>query len=94
MSLRFEWNTEKAKQNLDKHNISFEEAQTVFLDPLAAIMSDPDHSETEQRYIELGASARGRVLIVAYTERGSAIRIISARRATRFERETYEERRP
>jgi uncharacterized protein len=86
-----EWNGQKARQNLSKHKVSFEEAQTVFDDPLYVIYYDPDHSESELRYIIIGESNQSRLLLVSYTERGDVIRIISARRATARERQTYEQ---
>jgi uncharacterized DUF497 family protein len=89
--MRFEWNKNKAANNLSKHGVSFEEAQTVFDDPLYVDFYDPDHSEEEERYLIVGESSRGRLLIVSYTERGSSIRLISAREVTRTERAAYEE---
>ncbi|MBN2316854.1 MAG: BrnT family toxin [Sedimentisphaerales bacterium] len=91
MKLRFEWDAEKAKANLKKHRISFDEATTVFLDPFSITIPDPDHSMEEQRFIDIGSSDKGRVLVVIYTERGSNIRIISCRKATPSERTLYEE---
>ncbi len=76
---------------LVKYNISFVEATTVFLDSLSITIDDPDHSQSEQRYIIIGYSNRGRLLVVVYVDRGDNIRIISARPATRYERRTYEE---
>ena len=90
MKLNFEWDEEKAEANLKKHRVSFEEASTVFLDPFSMTNPDPDHSLDEQRYIDIGSSDNGRVLIVVYTERGSNIRIISCRKATPSERKLYE----
>ena len=90
MALSFEWHEAKAAANLKKHGISFEEAQTVFHDPLALTIGDPKHSQDEQRFIDIGYSAQGRLLVVAYTERGETIRIISSRRATKSERSAYE----
>jgi uncharacterized protein len=87
----FEWNESKAERNLSKHGISFEEAKTVFDDPLYVDFYDPDHSDEEERYLIVGESNRGRLLIVSYTERGNSIRLISAREVTRTEREAYEE---
>ena len=87
----FEWDPEKAEANLNKHGVSFAEAVTAFGDPLSMNMSDPDHSETEQRFIVLGTSDRHRLLVVSYTERPPLTRIISARMATRHERKQYEE---
>jgi uncharacterized protein len=89
--MQFEWNPTKAKENLRKHGISFEEASSVFYDPLAATGSDPDHSDAEERLITFGMSADNKLLVVAHTERGGAIRIISARVATQRERQIYEE---
>jgi uncharacterized DUF497 family protein len=89
--VNFEWNPDKAAGNLRKHEVSIEEAASVFADPLAVSYYDPDHSEKENRYIIVGTSRLGQLLIVAYTERGENIRIISARRTTRRERKQYEE---
>lgn len=89
--MRFEWNEEKAISNLSKHRVSFEEAKTVFDDPLYVDFYDPDHSDDEERYLIVGASDRGRLLIVSYTERRNSIRLISARTVTQAEQEAYEE---
>ena len=86
-----EWDAAKAANNLHKHGVSFEEASSVFYDPLAVTGADPDHSEAEERLITFGTSPSGRLLVVSHTERGKAIRIISARIATRTERRIYEE---
>ena len=91
MSLEFEWDDDKAKKNLKKHGVSFEEASSVFGDPLALTIPDPLHSVEEDRFITLGESHRRRLLVVVSTERGDRIRIISARVATRRERKNYEE---
>jgi uncharacterized protein len=91
-TLRFEWDPRKAKANRAKHGISFQEAVTVFGDPFGCITDDPRHSETEERYVLLGQSARRRLLAVMFTERGEAIRLFSARKATRRERREYEEK--
>jgi len=91
MSLGFEWDEKKAKQNLKKHKVSFEEASTVFADPLSLTIEDPLHSEEEERLIILGESHRRRLLVVSFTERGDNIRIISARVASPGERRNYEE---
>lgn len=91
MGYSFEWDPRKAAANLKKHGVSFEEAVTVFGDPLSMNMPDPDHSEGEQRFIVLGISVRFRRVVVAYTERPPTTRIISARLATRQERRQYEE---
>jgi uncharacterized DUF497 family protein len=88
--MQFEWNDNKAAKNLSKHRVSFEEAKTVFDDPLYVDFYDPDHSQEEERYLIVGKSTRGRLLIVSYTEREDAIRLISAREVTRFERKAYE----
>ena len=88
--MRFEWDTEKAAENLRKHRVSFDEAATAFFDALSMTVSDPDHSVGERRFITMGASSGGRLLVVAHTERGSTIRIISARLASAPERERYE----
>ncbi|MEB3357211.1 MAG: BrnT family toxin [Synechococcales bacterium] len=89
--MQFEWNESKAGRNLAKHGVSFEEAKTVFEDPLYIDFYDPDHSEDEERYLIVGESNQRRLLIVSYTEREDFIRIISAREVTRAEREAYEE---
>ena len=89
--MQFEWSENKAASNLSKHGVSFEEAKTVFDDPLYVDFYDPDHSEDEERYLIVGQSNRGRLLIVSYTERGDSIRLISARELTRAERSAYEE---
>ncbi len=91
MSFNFEWDEEKAKANFKKHKVSFDEAITVFSDPLSITIPDPDHSIDEERYIDIGTSDKGRVLVVVYTERGANIRIISCRKATPAERRRYEE---
>ena len=91
MPLEFEWDQRKAAKNLRKHKVSFNEAATVFGDPLSTTVPDPDHSLAEDRYITVGVSNRRRLVMVAYTERLERIRIISARALTRAEREAYEE---
>jgi uncharacterized DUF497 family protein len=88
--VKFEWDRDKAKSNVRKHQVSFDEAVTVFYDPLAATVDDTDHSIGERRYLTIGYSARGRLLVVAHTERGAAVRIITARRATAEERKRHE----
>ena len=90
MKLNFEWDEDKAKVNLKKHKVSFDEATTVFFDPFSVTIPDPDHSVVEQRYIDIGSSDKGHVLVVVYTERVSSIRIISCRKATPSERKIYE----
>ena len=89
--MRFEWDENKAARNLSKHSISFEEARTVFDDPLYVDFYDPDHSDDEERYLIIGQSSQGRLLIVSYTEKGDLIRLIGTRVVTRAEREAYEE---
>ncbi len=91
MSLEFEWDEDKAASNRRKHRVTFEQAATVFADPLAVIFDDEAHSEGEQREIIIGHSADDQLLLVGFTEREGAIRIISARRATKRERRDYEE---
>ena len=86
----FEWDPAKADSNESKHGVAFEEAMTVFGDPLEVTISDPDHSMEEFRFISIGLSKAGRLLIVSYTERSQAIRLISARLATVRERREYE----
>jgi uncharacterized DUF497 family protein len=88
--MRFEWNPEKARRNLKKHGVSFDEAVTAFYDPLSATFDDPDHSDDEQRYITIGFSSQGHLLVVGHTERGEIVRIISARPATARERKKHE----
>ena len=88
--VRFEWDPEKARQNFKKHGVYFDEAATVFYDPLSATFDDPDHSRGEHRLITVGVSSQGRLLVVAHTERGSAVRIIKARPATAHERKKHE----
>ena len=89
--MQFEWDPAKATENLAKHGISFQEAATVFRDPLSATGADPDHSIGEERFITFGVSTSGRLLVVAHTEDGDTIRIITARPATAAERKIYEE---
>ena len=86
----FEWDADKADANVQKHGVTFDEAQGVFADPLAETNPDLDHSEGEARFVLLGQSRFGRLLIVVFTERGEKVRIISARIATKTERRTYE----
>jgi len=89
--LTFEWNAAKAASNLAKHGVGFEEAATVFGDPLSVTIFDPAHSQSEDRFIILGCSHLDKLLVVVHTERGDNIRIISARLASRRERNCYEE---
>jgi uncharacterized DUF497 family protein len=91
MALTFEWDEEKAVKNLKNHRISFEEAKTVFNDPLSITVADPDHSIDEVRYVDIGMSSQGHLLVVVYTERGQNIRLISSRRATKREQRAYEQ---
>lgn len=91
MTQRFEWDETKAVANLRKHGVPFEEAASVFSDPLAYTFGDPDHSVGEQRLLTFAFSKSGRLLAVVHAERGRAIRIISARKATRHERGIYEQ---
>ena len=88
--MRFEWDREKARTNVRKHDVSFDEAVTVFYDPLSATFDDLEHSAGESRFITIGCTARGRLLVVAHTGRGATVRIISARRATARERRRHE----
>jgi uncharacterized DUF497 family protein len=90
--VNFEWDPGKARRNRRKHGVSFQEAATVFGDPLAVTYPDPDHSASEQRFITVGISGAGRVLIVAHADGDESIRIISARRTTGHERKHYEEK--
>ena len=89
--MTYEWDPVKAGANLAKHQVTFEEAASVFLDPSALTFSDPDHSDEEDREITIGRSSRKRVLFVAHASREGRVRIISARRATRRERKQHEE---
>ena len=89
-NMDFEWDDRKAEYNRQKHGISFEEAATIFYDPLSITFDDPDHSDHEDRFIIIGMSAYGRLLMVAHTDRGDRIRIISARIITPKERRLYE----
>jgi hypothetical protein len=89
--MEFEWGEKKAAANLSDHGVSFDEAKTVFDDPLYVDFYDPDHSYDEHRYIIIGESQQGRLLIVSFTERGGVTRLISARELTPAERRAYEE---
>ncbi|MET0645570.1 MAG: BrnT family toxin [Pyrinomonadaceae bacterium] len=91
--MRFEWDEKKGDANLAKHGVSFGEAATVFGDPLSDTFDDPDHSVGERRFLIIGTSNRGRMLVVAHTDDGAAVRIISAREPTSGERKSYEESR-
>lgn len=88
--MEFEWDPEKAKRNHTKHKVTFEEAVTVFYDPLSATFDDPNHSIGERRLITIGLSSTGRLLVVSHTEKGKVLRIISARSATAQERKRHE----
>jgi len=88
--MEFEWDRRKADQNQKKHSVSFDEAVTVFYDPLAATFNDPDHSTAERRFITIGYSSDGRLLVVVHAERGRSVRIISARSANARERKNHE----
>ena len=91
MSLKFEWNPNKAKKNIEKHGISSDEAATVYSDTLSMTYDDPDHSYNENRYVIISQSALGNLLFVSHTETDDKIRIISARKLTRKERKQYEQ---
>ena len=91
MIIEFEWDKNKEIANLSKHGVSFDEAKTVFDDPLFVDFYDPDHSDVEHRYLIIGQSHRGRILIVSYNERRNVTRLITARVTTRIERKAYEE---
>ncbi len=88
--MQFEWHPEKARKNLEKHGISFDEAATVFGDSLAVTIGDPDHSQDERRFLTTGLSRRQRLIIVAHTDRDDRVRIFSAREVTPAERKQYE----
>ena len=89
--MEFEWDRNKAAQNMRKHAVSFVEAASVFGDTLGVTAPDPDHSDAEDRYITVGLSDAGRLLMVSHTDRGDRVRIISARELTRSERRAYED---
>jgi uncharacterized DUF497 family protein len=91
MKLTFEWDEVKAKENLMKHKVPFDEGKTVFNDPFLLTYPDADNSETEERYVNIGVSAKDRILVLIHTERQGEIRIISCRKATARERRDYEE---
>ena len=88
--MQFEWDSDKAESNAAKHDVEFVEASTVFADPLELTIQDPDHSSDEDRFLSLGISSKGRLLVVSFTERSQRIRLISARPATPRERRQYE----
>ncbi len=89
--MELDWDADKARANAAKYGVTFEEAASVFWDPLELTIQDPNHSIDEDRFVSLGTSAAGRLLVVGYTERGSKIRVIFARRATKREQHDYEE---
>lgn len=89
--MEFEWDPAKADSNHEKHGVSFDEAATAFGDPLSLTIADPDHSDDEDRFVLLGETFAGRLVVVVHTERGERVRIISARLATPRERRSYEE---
>lgn len=89
--MKFEWDSRKARQNLRKHHVSFEEATTAFRDPLSVTAPDLTHASSEYRLVTFGLSSTGKLLTISHTERKESIRIISARRATKQERKIYEE---
>ena len=91
MALQFEWDSRKALSNKKKHRITFEEASTVFGDPLSTTISDPAHSRTEDRFITIGTSVNNELIVVVHTDYDDVIRIVSARKATRNERRQYEQ---
>ena len=92
--MEFEWDPEKAAANVKKHGVEFAEAMTIFSDPLELTIADPNHSEDECRFLSIGLSTGGRLLVVAYTERAGRTRIINAREASGQERKNYEYTRP
>jgi len=89
MELTFEWDEAKAKANLRKHKVSFHEGKTVFNDSFLMTFPDPEHSGSEERYVNIGTSSKGRILVVIHTERGGSIRLLSSRKATANERKVY-----
>ncbi|MEK6304188.1 MAG: BrnT family toxin [Acidobacteriota bacterium] len=91
MELIFEWDAEKAESNVKRHKVSFHEAKTIFDDPFLMTFPDPEHSNGERRYVNVGRSTKGRVMVVVHTQRGESTRIISCRKATASERRFYEE---
>lgn len=91
MGLLFEWDPKKARLNLKRHGVSFDEASTAFRDPLSQTIEDPLHSENEERFVLIGRSIQGRLLVIVHTDRGERVRIISARLAAKKERLRYEE---
>ena len=88
--MKFQWDEKKERANVEKHGVSFQEATTVFGDPLAGTIPDPDHSLGEPRFITIGHSSSDRLIVVSHTEKGENFRIINAREANIHERKTYE----
>jgi len=88
--MEFEWDEDKARRNEAKHGVSFEEGKTIFNDPFAITILDPEHSRQEERWLDIGFSANGRLLVVWYTERSDSIRLIGCRTATATERRSYD----
>jgi uncharacterized protein len=88
--MRFEWDRAKAEANRRKHRVTFDEAATVFFDPLSVTIPDPDHSRDEHRFVSMGISSSDRLLVVSHTEQGAVLRLISARPASAVERKRYE----
>ena len=91
MALQFEWDSKKAQSNKKKHGITFEGASTIFGDPLSITIPDPAHSISEDRFITIGTSINNKLIVVVHTDRDDIIRIISARKATRDEKNQYEQ---
>jgi uncharacterized protein len=91
MAIRFEWDPTKEASNQEKHGVSFEEASTVFSDPLSITIDDPDHSGAEVRFLTMGVTVQNRLIVVIHTDRAETIRLISARAATPKERRYYEQ---
>ncbi len=91
MAFEFQWDPVKAVSNVSKHGVAFEDAVTAFADPLSITIHDPLHSQDETRLVLIGRAHSGRLLVVVHADRGHAIRLVSARPATRMERKTYEE---
>jgi hypothetical protein len=89
MALTYEWDEDKSRSNVRKHGVTFEEAKTIFNDRFGITIGDPDHSLSEERFVEIGMSAKGRILVVWYAERGENIRVIGCRKATPSERRKY-----
>ncbi len=90
MHIIFEWDEQKAKSNIRKHGVSFDEAKAVFMDPFSITIPDPDYTANEERFVDIGSSVSRAILVVVYAERDASIRIISCRKATPSERRSYE----